>query len=289
MPEYIDALAACLAELQEQQSLPWSRVGATAREALRGLLESGAIARVRAGRGERVMLVQPETLDDFIAHRYPYGLVWRSGDGRADAIRHTRSAKRGRRSSRFSTVVVRVLGKGALTIAGFEGDLCALTKHAGAAAIVLGRGSEPSCHGVVATVENEDVFHRVEEILPWIDVAVFTAGKISERLVEWLSHQEDLERVVHAGDYDPVGVADYLRLRTRLGKRVQLYIPPDIEALFERYSDPGLLRKSGNQRAMAAVRASQDAQAQQVSRLIQRYGAGLEQEILLDRFDAARV
>lgn len=283
MPSYVDALASRLAELQQSSSLPWGKFSRGMRERLQGLLDTGVLKVEKSGRGQRVVVELPNQLETFILHLYPHGLLAGEAVGRAAAIRAARSAKHRHQRSQFSTILVRVLREGVLTTPELaEGGLHRLTTKLGAAVFVLGREPEPRCCGVVVTVENEDVFHRIEELIPTVDVAIYTAGRMSSRMIEWLERQSEIQQLIHAGDYDPVGVAEYLRLQTALGGRVSLYIPADLEELFQRYSDPALLQRVGNQRALARVQESQDASVRRIVALIQRHGAGLEQEILLD-------
>ena len=42
---------------------------------------------------------------------------------------------------------------------------------------------------------------------------------------------------VHAGDYDPVGLQDYLRLSEVCLGRVSLYLSGNLESLFARYAN----------------------------------------------------
>lgn len=282
MPEgYLDPLAARLSELQEQGSLTWSSLGSRARQSLQPLLDTGVLRLTRAGRGQRLELVEPAQLSRFIEHHYPGGLRADELTSRAAAVRRLRSAKRGGTASRYGSVLLRVLSPQGLSCDGLEDDALYRTSAVmGAVALVLGAQRECGAYGVAVTVENEDVFYRAEELFPAADLAVYTAGRMSARLLDWLARQ-DLQRLIHAGDYDPVGVAEYLRLRAALGERVALHLPDDLEALFQRYSEPAILRRTGNQRALAAIGASEDAAARQVLALIRRYGAGLEQEVLL--------
>lgn len=283
MPEYIDALASRLAELQQSSSLPWGKFSRGMREKLQGLLDTGVLKVEKSGRGQRVVVELPNQLETFILNLYPHGLLAGEAVGRAAAIRAARSAKHRHQRSKFSTILVRVLREGVLTTPELaEGGLHCLTAKLGAAVFVLGRELEPRCCGVVVTVENEDVFHRIEELIPTVDVAIYTAGRMSSRMLEWLERQSEIQQLIHAGDYDPVGVAEYLRLQAALGERVGLYIPTDLEGLFQRYSNPALLQRVGNQRALARVQESKDGSVRRIVALIQRHGAGLEQEILLD-------
>jgi len=282
MADYVDSLARTLDRLLQEGSLPLSGLGAEARRILQGLIEADALQRRRAGRGERLHLVQRAVLEQFIERRYPRGLRQTGPADRAGAVRQLRSAKRGGHGSRVSSVICRVLQQRGLAVSGNpELDFSRLTKQLGVVAFTLGADRSPIASGRVITVENEDVFHRVETLCPEADLVIYTAGRMSERLIDWLSEQSGLTEVTHAGDYDPVGVAEYLRLKNRLVQPVLLYVPADIELLFERYSDPAILSRPGNQLALARLHRTTDSTARRMIELIERFGAGLEQEALI--------
>ena len=282
MADYVDSLARNLERLLQEGSLPWSGLGTEARRALQGLIEADALQRRRAGQGERLHLVQRAVLEQFIGRRYPHGLRQTGSSDRAGSVRQLRSAKRGGHSSRVSSVVCRVLRQGGLAVPDHpEWGLADLTKQLGVVAFTLGEGSSHKARGRVVTVENEDVFHCFEAVGLEADLVIYTAGRMSERLIDWLAEQTELTKVTHAGDYDPVGIGEYLRLKDRLSQPVHLYVPADIESLFERYSDPVILSRPGNQVALARLHRTTDSAARRMIELIERFGAGLEQEALI--------
>jgi hypothetical protein len=86
-------------------------------------------------------------------------------------------------------------------------------------------------------------------------------------------------RVLHFGDYDPVGLDEYLRLREACPGRAELYLPQGLERLFARYSKPGLLR--GTEAVLRRLRDCGLPEVRRVVDLMDRHGAGLEQEALL--------
>jgi hypothetical protein len=88
-------------------------------------------------------------------------------------------------------------------------------------------------------------------------------------------------KLIHLPDYDPVGLSEFGRLRARLGQRVALHLPADLETRFERFSNRALLKKANSQAMLAQLRRSEMPAIRQVVELIDRYNAGLEQEALL--------
>jgi hypothetical protein len=106
-------------------------------------------------------------------------------------------------------------------------------------------------------------------------------GRISGFVLDWLCGMNAGFRLLHLPDYDPAGLSEHKRLHERLGDRVSLYLPPDLPARFERFSNPALLNRPNTQAMLAQLRRSQIPAIRQVVELIDRHNAGLEQEGLL--------
>lgn len=88
------------------------------------------------------------------------------------------------------------------------------------------------------------------------------------------------ERITHFGDYDPVGLDEYRRLKER-APRATFYIPQNFENYFKDniFLKPKLLDKSSA--LLHRLVETQDADILTVIELMQRYGGGVEQEVLL--------
>jgi hypothetical protein len=101
----------------------------------------------------------------------------------------------------------------------------------------------------------------------------------------WLATtpESGVETLWHCGDYDPVGLSEYLRLRAipQLGDRVKFYVPENLETLF-RFSKPELFDKQYTG-ALSGWMQSDDATLRRVASLISTHSAGLEQEVLLPK------
>jgi hypothetical protein len=87
--------------------------------------------------------------------------------------------------------------------------------------------------------------------------------------------------ILHLPDYDPVGLSEFGRVHARLGLRAGLYLPPDLEARFDRFSNGDLLKNLNSQATLAQLRRSELPAIRRVIELIDRHNAGLEQEALL--------
>ena len=85
--------------------------------------------------------------------------------------------------------------------------------------------------------------------------------------------------ILHCGDYDPVGLDDYLRVKTACPGRTTLYLPANLEDLLVRYGKKELLQSSTA--VLARLRKIEDQEVRQIVRLLDQHGVGLEQEALL--------
>jgi hypothetical protein len=115
-----------------------------------------------------------------------------------------------------------------------------------------------------------------------VDAVIYGYGRISGRVLDWIAHTAGSDfSLLHLPDYDPVGLSEFGRVHARLGERASLYLPPDLDARFGRFSNKDLLKKLNSQAMLAQLRRSELPAIRQVIELIDRYNAGLEQEALL--------
>jgi hypothetical protein len=145
-------------------------------------------------------------------------------------------------------------------------------------------GAAYTLNGPCALVENPALFNHFEQLELKIDLVIYGQGRISNQLLTWLANQSNPKfSLLHLPDYDPTGINEFERLRGMLGRRVNLYLPDGLEQLFARYSNRHLLQKQNTQVLLSNLRRSGFPEVQRVIRLIDDYGAGLEQEALLSR------
>ena len=227
------------------------------------------------------MLRSPQGLQNWIERRYPHGLDGHPSrlSGRVEGVANLRDSKGGH-DLETALVHLRGFGDAGLQREGRRFPVAQLTDDFGAASLVVRDGCNWLLSGRVYTVENLEVFLRVEELSDEVDIAIYTGGRLSELVISWLaSCCTDEASIVHAGDYDPVGLAEYQRLKEKLGARVELYLPDELEERLIRYGNEALLRKS--RRVLAKLRRCDDPQVRSVVELIDRHGRCLEQEALL--------
>ncbi|MDZ7594558.1 MAG: hypothetical protein U0932_07900 [Thiobacillus sp.] len=282
----LDAFAGLLATLTADGGVPASQVTAKARERLTPLFSAEVLVEVRAGAGRRIEVLDASTLVQFAKRHYPAGLFCDPAaaeglDRRAQALARYRDTK-ALGGLDFEIVEYRLSGVSPLMIGG--APIVESNANGGLGAFVLygtrSADREIQFTGVVATVENPTVFIRYDWAAAGIDLAIATYGRMSRRLVDWLGSESMRDvRVIHFGDYDPVGLNEFCRLDATLQGRSSLFVPDQIERLFSKYSDRELLSRSAG--LLPSLQQSRHPGVHRVLRLMAEYGGALEHEALL--------
>ena len=170
-----------------------------------------------AGRGIVLCITCNNAFESFVMARLPQGLdvdVAAIAD-RAAAVVMLADAK----AIRYGVgqgVFVRATKPG-IVIRSADGGVSIpvseLTTKAGGSGIQLAPDKAWSFVGDIAVVENADAFWRHDDVLSDADLAILGSGNMSARLLKWLASPEMEQcHIIHWGDYDPVGVYQYLRL-----------------------------------------------------------------------------
>lgn len=282
----LDAFAGLLADLAADGAMPASRVSAKARERLTPLFSADVLVELRAGAGRRIEVRNADTLARFIERHYPAGLFGNAAadeslDRRTLALSWYRDTK-ALGGLDFEIVEYRLTGAAPLLIGGAEIGRSGVCGNLGAFVLYDARSADREVQfaGIVATVENPTVFIRHNWAAAGVDLALVTYGRMSHRLIDWLASESMKEaKVVHYGDYDPVGLSEFCRLDAALGDRASLFVPDCIERLFAQYSDQKLLSRSAAY--LPALQQSRHKSVQGILRLMAEFGGGLEHEALL--------
>lgn len=239
-----------------------------------------------SGRGIRLRIKSEASFTKFVDSRCPSGLDidFSEIQNRTDAIVYLGDAK----AFSYSVaegVFVRAT-KPNVTLQSIETNkvisVSELTAIAGCASIQLSDSKSWTFRGSIAVVENADAFWLHERVIPDSDLIIFASGRISGRLLEWLtSPAMESDPILHWGDYDPVGVAEYIRLRTRCGDRVETFVPDDLEALLKRHGKRKLITDQVGMLGRLRQHSANPHVARMIA-LFDRHRKGLEQELLLN-------
>lgn len=260
-------------------SLPGSRLSTSMRRELSSLFDARILVERRAGAGRRIEVADPASFARWIEHRLPEGLEPSlEGPPRAAAVAAYRDAKVARRTDAEPVLIRGFARRPVLAVDGAAVDVCGLTEQAGCASFLLAAEREVVLRGRIGVVENLEAFVYAERFGAGIDAALYSAGRISGRRLAWMAQQVEV-RWVHLGDYDPVGLSEYLRVSAACDGRAELWVPEDLETLVARYSKAAVME--GSTAVWATVRASADPAVQRVVGALERHARGLEQEILV--------
>ena len=267
--------------LLEQGSLPRSTCGGPFLKALRPLLDSRVVVEERSGAGRRLAVHDALAAQLFVARRYPDAAIFEGASSRIAGVARFRDTK-AFALDESELVCVRAWQGNVFFRDGQAVEVAEATAEHGVFAFVLGAPSRYSLRAACALVENPAVLTCIERLKLPIGLAIYGHGRASNRLLGWLADMTAPEfTLLHLPDYDPVGLSEFARLRTRLGTRVRLHLPSDLPARFERFSNRGLLDKEKNRLVLAKLRRSSVPEIRHVLELIERHNAGLEQESLL--------
>lgn len=288
-------LPPALSRLVSEGRLPMSQVSASLLQLLRPLLEGGILQHTNSGRGEVLTVLRDHELRMWLSRKYPAfegGVAIPEGAQRAAAVALRRDSKATRDGVSQSLLAMRAWGSVAepVQIDGKPLEVTALTRTHNVAATVIGDVTVIDLGRARAMlVENLECFLAAETLGTDSTFALYSGGRVAERLIACLARSQIGQTpLLHLPDYDPVGLDDYLRLKQQLGERVRLFVPPDLEQRFERFSATSLItEKRRNRELLERFMAERPEptdwpcpESARVFQLIRHHGAGLEQEAL---------
>jgi len=247
---------------------------------LRSLFDAGVLQEVREGAGRRVLVRDRASVEAFARTRFPdWDGAPVEAPARARSIAGYRDAKQAR-VAEAEVVLLRGHADDVVDVGGTPLPVGTLTRRFGVASVVLRAEAQPRVQGRLAVVENLEAFLHYERLGVAADLALYAGGRLSARILRWLGSDALRDAAaVHCGDYDPVGLDEYLRLRVACGDRARLFVPDGMGDLLRRYGKAALLTDQAA--VLRRLRAAADPDVQAVVALLDRYGCGLEQEALL--------
>lgn len=258
----------CWLRVLAAESIPRSQLPRSVQsgQAFAQLLSAGIIAWSRKGSGQVLSLLEADLLRQYIAQHFPEHEAEAGGDGFSNARRY-RDSKGGPKAT---AQVMLLRGQGVISL------------NEGAHEIALGYHTDcfgcfaavqPRLHTVMpcCIVENLDCFMRAEEVLGPGMVFIHPYGRLGKDSLPGLQ----AEAVWHFGDYDFTCLNDYLNLKAQYPE-AQLYVPKDLEALWQKYATP---LKAGAVPSRQVL-ASELPEVERVLRLLSTTQRFLEQQLL---------
>lgn len=275
----LDPLARRLLVLLDDGSIPAAKFSSAMRARLASLFQLAVLSEEKSGGGRRIVVKNDTALRQWIAANYPSGLVGIAAElpPRAESVANFADSKRGRPIDVW-LVFLRGFGDAVLRRSVGAMPLAELTRGFGVTAAILEPRDPWQIDGTLALVENLELFLHVERVAPDVDVALWYAGRVPGRVLDWVAALP-ARQFLHMPDYDPVGLDEYLKVRARVGDRARLFVPADLEGRVARFGRAQLLEDS--EAVLLRVRKEADSAVRAVLDVLDRHGKGLEQEALL--------
>ncbi len=272
----------------QTQGLQRSSIPKSCDDLIESLQTCGAVeySRGRSGRGIVLRVAGEQAFHQFVAARLPPGgldVDVTTIPDRATAVAMLGDAKVIRHSIGQGLFVRSVKPDVEIRSADSEVSISVsqLTAEAGGAGVTLSSEKRWGFVGDIAVVENADAFWQHERVFPDVGLAVFASGNMSARLIEWLaSPPMALCRITHWGDYDPVGVCEYVRLADACRGRVVSYAPSEIDELLPKRGKRALITRQTKYLDRLRCRVS-DPHVRRMVGLFDAHRKGLEQEVFL--------
>lgn len=260
-------------------SIPAAKFSSAMRARLASLFQLAVLSEEKSGGGRRIVVKNDTALRQWIAANYPSGLVGIAAElpPRAESVANFADSKRGRPIDVW-LVFLRGFGDAVLRRSVGAMPLAELTRGFGVTAAILEPRDPWQIDGTLALVENLELFLHVERVAPDVDVALWYAGRVPGRVLDWVAALP-ARQFLHMPDYDPVGLDEYLKVRARVGDRARLFVPADLEGRVARFGRAQLLEDS--EAVLLRVRKEADSAVRAVLDVLDRHGKGLEQEALL--------
>lgn len=279
---YPATIAKLLKRLLTEGAAPLSMFSVSAKDSLSSQFAADILRIERFGAGSRVVVRNKTVLETFAAQLFPSGLeIAPAGMSRSTAVGYYRDAKAAV-TTVAEPVLVRAFNKAVFERNGEVFPAAEFSFKYGVASFLLAQSPFWGYSGTLAIVENLEPFLCFEKMDIAIDAAIYSGGRMSARMITWFASTEMAKcSFLHCGDYDPVGICEYLRLKEACGDRVKLHIPVNIEDLFRKFGKRELL--SDSEAVLRHLRSTKDPDALRIIELMNTFNAGLEQEILLSR------
>ena len=244
---------------------PSSEVRKSDKNAVMNLEDLGFLSKEKKGNGQVYILDYCSGYRQWELNIFPEGTLKASisGKTRSEAVRTLKNSKKSSQSD--PSIEIRIHGSKESADVGSFNWYYKTSNYAPSGTIVL--------------IENLRTFLSSEEFFTDAEIAIRYDGIISDEIINIIQGLEG--DIVIAPDYDPVGILSYYRLLSKIKNRTKLFVPGDIEKMFESYSNKSLMAKDKNKSTLKSLlKKDLDEQASYIISLIQKYNAGLEQETL---------
>ena len=228
-------------------------------------------------RGSRYSIGNQEIFQAEISARYPEGLEsvvnFDSESSRYLGVKSLKDAKLSRK--KYPTVQVFVKDSSKVII---DGKNAPEGIEEFSLSVLVDSLCKWDVKGKIILIENQEPYLRSKSLFSEVSAIICYNGRINDKISEWIC--ESKMDVIICPDYDPVGLDEYWKLKCKIGDRLDIFLPKSISDDFK-YATSELLDKGKNREVLLrlANTDSLDLPAQRILELIQKWNAGLMQEI----------
>lgn len=227
------------------------------------LLEAQILKKIKVGRGFKFEVSKESEFGKFFKTSFPEQIVSKS---RAANIRKYRDSK-ATKIDREPIFLLR--GFKSFQINARLVDLEKHTREFGLFSVI----PKSIIASKICFVENLETFLNAEKLFGNAYLLAHKYGRIGKESISMIEAEEVLVFV----DYDFNGLEEYLRIK-EVFKSAELYLPPDYDQLYERYSTS---LKENKAKMNRALKTSKDPIVVKIRDQVARENRFLEQEILI--------
>jgi hypothetical protein len=231
----------------------------------KSLVSSSVLKESFKGRGISYRILKPEQFNNFFHNKFPNGDIEVLTEiDNQKKFRDTKATKLEKKR------VVLIRGKQDIIANEIKVNLCKQTKGFDLFTIILNSLYAKK----ICFVENLEPFLNAEKLLGDGYVYIHFYGRFPK---EEVLKKIKCDEYVHFGDYDFVGLNEYIRA-TKVFKNCTLYIPDNYAELFKSYA----VGRKSKDTIYKDVENSQDKQVIKIREQLKTQNKFLEQQVILD-------
>ena len=248
--------------------------------------KTGCVQETTAGRGTVFSVVNDKALDTYWRQLRPRQEDELPADlpHRAFNIARSRDSKSAAPRHDTYYLLLKSTGTGVIWSNGHSTlDLTAASNNYGAATLGITADDDWASEQVLWLVENQKLFDRLDWLPPGTTASVaYYGGQLNNLLIEWLSRTSRTKQVILFPDYDGVGLMNYARLKSRLGKKCRFWLMPGWKQLLKEFGSNKvwLDNFSDFESANNRLREMDDPELQHLMSEMQKQAMALEQEAI---------
>lgn len=271
------SLPKILKKILDDGYITGSKIPKSAKSSVDQLVAINALELNILKRGSRYSIGNQEIFQAEISARYPEGLEsvvnFDSESSRYLGVKSLKDAKLSRK--KYPTVQVFVKDSSKVII---DGKNAPEGIEEFSLSVLVDSLCKWDVKGKVILIENQEPYLRSKSLFSEVSAIICYNGRINDKISEWI--YESKMNVIICPDYDPVGLDEYWKLKCKIGDRLDIFLPKSISDDFK-YATSELLDKGKNREVLLrlANTESLDLPAQRILELIQKWNAGLMQEI----------